>query len=90
MKRMMTYDGILEELEEIRTKVEKKQMGESEAKIRMWGTKNAIRIHALKYSREQLAFQKEVFAKAVEASQNRPKQSLLPHVSKGVRSSRQD
>lgn len=89
MKRMMTHEGILEELEEIRTRVEKKTMGESEAKIRMWGAKNAIRVHALKFSCDQLTFQKQVFAKALEESDKRTKkQGLLPHLSPGARSSR--
>lgn len=45
---LRTHDNILAEIEEIVSGVKNKNIDLQEAKLRMWGVKNSIRIMALK------------------------------------------
>jgi hypothetical protein len=48
MSNLRTQDGILTEIEDIVNSVKLCKISPEEAKIRMWGCKNAIRIMAIK------------------------------------------
>lgn len=52
---LRSHEGILDEIEEIVTGVKNGSINSSDAKIRMWGCKNAIRVMALKMIEERFA-----------------------------------